>query len=169
MAGLAALHGPGVPTRPFADAKHNHPWVAGNERRPTVLVECGDGGAAFARIQLLQAAGYRVSWCPGPDGHPVHRCPLVNGTECPLVARADVVVSSLGLDHEGARAVLQAADTTHPGLAVVIETSDASADTWKSVVDSHQLVSAPASASDLVTAVTEALAAAGGGRVHLDR
>lgn len=169
LARLAAAHGLPVQARRFADRRHNHPTIPNGQRRPAVLVECDDGAAAFARMQLLQAAGYRVSWCPGPDGHPVRRCPLIDGSECPLLAKADVMVSSLGLDHESARLVLRAADSSHPELAVVIETTDASAETWSSVVDSHRLVAAPGSAVDLVTAVTEALAAPGASRLHPDR
>lgn len=160
MAGLAAAHGPTGPPRPFAERKHNHPAVPTGSHRPTVLVECDDGAAAFARMQLLAAAGYQVLWCPGPDGHLVRRCPLINGAECALVAKADVVVTSLGLAREAARVVLEAADARHPELPVVIETTDESADAWSSVVDSHRLIPAPASATDLVSAVNEALASA---------
>lgn len=106
---------------------------------------------------------------PGARREPCPSLPLVHGTECPLLAKADVVVSSLGLERDSARAVLQAAGATHPELPVVVETTVDSADTWTSVVDSHRLVSAPASASDLVRAVTEALAAAGGPRERIWR
>jgi hypothetical protein len=158
MAGMPAASSAHGPARRFTGRPHNHATVA-THRPARVLVECGDGAAAFARMQVLHAAGYEVSWCPGPDGHPVRRCPLINGAECPLVERADVVLSSLGLQHEAARLVLEAADLTHPELPVVVETSDSSAEEWTSVVGSHLLVSAPATGDDLVTAVTAALAA----------
>jgi len=143
---------------------HRHPGVPANHpsvytrRQPRVLVEAADGGEAFSRLRLLETAGYQASWCPGPERRPQRRCPLLGGTDCPLIDKADVVVCALGLDHESTREVLQAMHRVYPGKAVVLETTASSADEWAPLVAGHRVVRAPATPAALTAAVAEALA-----------
>ena len=140
------------------ESRMNHPSVYAG-RPPRVLLEMRNGGEAFARLRLLQTAGYEVSWCPGPEGHPVRRCPLMNGDVCPLVESADVLVCALGLDQQSGREVLDALHRTRPELPVVVETTASQAERWEPLVAHHRVVNAPTSAKDLVTAVNQAMAA----------
>ena len=124
---------------------------------PRVLVEVDDGAEAFARVRVLEAAGYHVSWCPGPDGHPARRCPLVHEGTCPLVDAADVVVTALRLHHESTRDVLDALARTKPDLPVVVEAAGPAAERWSAAVGDRTVVCAPTSSTELVAAVGEAL------------
>ena len=70
--------------------------------RPRVLVEDPDGAVLWAYTRILDEAGYDVVGCQGPtgaDGGALARrcCPLLVGEPCPLVAGADVVVSTTSL------------------------------------------------------------------------
>jgi hypothetical protein len=134
----------------------NHP--SRYSRRPArVLVEAEDGAEAFARLRMLQIAGYDGAWCPGPERRGTRGCPLVNAGHCPMVDDADVVVTSLRLDHDAARLVLEAMDRHHPQLPVVIETTSSSAEEFAPLVGCHRVVAAPTTPADLVSAVAEAL------------
>ena len=124
---------------------------------PRVLVEVDDGAEAFARVRVLEAAGYQVSWCPGPDGHPARRCPLVTEGACPLVDAADVVVTALRLHDRSAREVLAALARARPELPVVVEAPASSAEQWAADIGDRAVVYAPTSSTELVAAVGEAL------------
>ena len=130
-------------------------WSA--RRAPRVLVEVGDGAEAFARLRVLEAAGYHVSWCPGPDGHPARRCPLVTDGSCPLVDAADVVVTALRLHQASTRDVLDAIARARPDLPVVVEATAPSAARWADAVGDRPVICAPTSSTELVAAVGEAL------------
>jgi hypothetical protein len=124
---------------------------------PRVLLEVDDGAEAFARLRVLEAAGYHVSWCPGPDGHPARRCPLVCDGACPLVDTADVVVTSLRLHRASTRDVLDALARSRPELRVVVEATAPSAAQWAETVGDRPVLYAPTSSTDLVAAVGDAL------------
>lgn len=129
-----------------------------SSRRPSrVLIEVDDGAEAFARLRVLEAAGYHVSWCPGPDGHRGRRCPLVSEGSCPLVDDADVVVTALGLHHAATRDVLAALARARPELPVVVEAPAPSAERWADAVGDRAVICAPTSSTELVAAVADAL------------
>jgi hypothetical protein len=82
--------------------------------RPRALVELGHAGSTAARA--LADAGYDVVACPGPDTSRARRwrCPALAGRTCPLVAGADVVVTTAGGDARAAE-VLAEVRRAHPG------------------------------------------------------
>jgi hypothetical protein len=126
-------------------------------RAPRVLVEAEDRAEAFARLRILQKAGYDVAWCPGPSSSPFRHCPIVRGASCPLVDSADVVVSCLGVEHLATRQVLRSMDSSPSGPPVVMETTEEAASRWNETVGRHRVIAAPTTPFDLVTAVNEAL------------
>ena len=67
------------------------PPSGGPRRR--VLLEAADAGLRGAATEVLAAAGFQVTACPGPGVD--HPCPLLDGQPCGLVQRADVVVHAL--------------------------------------------------------------------------
>ncbi len=64
---------------------------------PMVLFESPDGAEAHAAWKLLRRNGYRMTWCPGPQGGFSPECALSATGHCPLVDEADAVVSALDL------------------------------------------------------------------------
>lgn len=88
--------------------------------RPTVLVETEDGAEAVALWRALGRQGYHMQWCPGPDAEANRRCSLVNSGSCPLVDRADVVLSHLDFTCAEARATLAALQNDTTTAPVVI-------------------------------------------------
>ena len=130
--------------------------MAGRDR-PRVLVEAADGAEAFARVQVLEKHGYDAAWCPGPPEAVASRCPLVAGDECPLAGWADLVVTSLGLDHPAGREVLEALRRHHPELPVVVEATQRDAADWAFLVDGHRVLSSPPTAEALIGAVAAEL------------
>ena len=140
------------------DYAHNwsvdHPSVRASER-PRVLVEASDGAEAFARVRLFERNGYDAAWCPGPPEAIGARCPLVAGEECPLTDWADVVVTSLGIEHPAGREVLEALRRAHPETPVIVETSRSAMVHWPQLIDGHRVLAAPTTAAQLLGAVQE--------------
>src|SRR5665213_35425 len=81
--------------------------------RPEVLLEAPEGAEASVIWGLLEDSGYKVSWCPGPEGPPPSWCPLLSGHRCSLVESADVVVSALGFHDSSCRQVLKELGRLH--------------------------------------------------------
>ena len=79
----------------FAAAWDDEPGA--RDGRPSVLFESPDGAEAHAAWKLLDRHGYRTMWCPGPGGGFSPQCTLSATGHCPLVDRADAVVSALDL------------------------------------------------------------------------
>lgn len=118
---------------------------------PRVLVEHPDEAAALAIASGLRFAGYAVGVCPGPAGH--GRCPLSGPAGCAPAHDADLVVSSLGYEHEAAREVLRELRTRYPETPLLVEApSQMDADLRELLNGCHQLP-APASAEQVVAAV----------------
>ncbi len=78
---------------------------------PRVLIEDADLESGLATAWALRDAGYAVAICRGPE--PDEFCPLVGPHDCALVVGADVVVSGLGPEIDGA------VRRRHPGKLVV--------------------------------------------------
>jgi hypothetical protein len=133
--------------------------TAGGEPRGTrVLIEEPDGAEGFAYWHLLTDNGYSVQWCPGPQNRLGRRCPLVSCGQCELVERADVVVSSLGIDNEPSRKVLEALREVHPETPVIVEASRREFARWAPLFEKNSVLRSPVTAAVLLDSVEDALA-----------
>jgi len=116
-----------------------------------VLVEHPDEATGLEIASGLRFAGYAVGVCPGPAGH--GRCPLTGPAGCAPAHDADLVVSSLGYEHEAAREVLRELRTRYPETPLLVEApSQMDADLRELLDGCHQLP-APASTEQIVAAV----------------
>ena len=132
---------------------------AGGEPRGTrVLIEELDGAEAFAYWHLLTDNGYVVEWCPGPKSPLGGRCPLVSCGHCELVERADVVVSSLGIDNEPSRNVLGALRRLHPETPVIVEASRREFTRRADLFEGNSILRSPVTAAVLLDSVEGVLA-----------
>ena len=82
------------------------PTWPGSHHRPRLLVEVR--GGRWRAEAAARAAGWQVVTCPGPRPGPRPRCPVLEGSACPLVAGADVVVCGLDPEDAPGRAVRDA-------------------------------------------------------------
>jgi hypothetical protein len=89
--------------------------------RPRVLVEAADGAVRVAVKRILDAAGYEVAGCGGPEAFRGGACPLVEEGRCSLAEGADVILNSLGLGMAESCAVLAAVRERVPDTPVVVE------------------------------------------------
>ncbi len=118
---------------------------------PRVLVEHPDEAAGLAIASGLRFAGYAVAVCPGPQGH--GQCPLTGPAGCAPAHDADLVVCSLGYEHEVAREVLRELRTRYPDRPLLVEVpSDIEADLRELLDGCHRLPSA-ATPEQVVAAV----------------
>ncbi len=125
--------------------------------RPEVLLEAPEGAEASVIWGLLEDSGYKVSWCPGPEGPPSSWCPLLSGHRCSLVESADVVVSALGFHDSSCRQVLEELGRLHPEAAVIVETPPSEAVQWEPLLEGHLMLPLPLSARALLEDVEAAL------------
>jgi hypothetical protein len=121
-----------------------------------VLIENPDRAVLWGYGESLRAAGYEVATCSGPsgDGRSRVRCPLLEGDPCPLVSRADVVLSTCELARSRDLLGALASDERR---AVVFEVPLPSAGNYRDVAGSTTFLPVPVTESDLVEAVAEAL------------
>jgi hypothetical protein len=118
---------------------------------PRVLVEHPDEADGLAIASGLRFAGYAVAVCPGPRGR--GKCPLTGPEGCAPAHDADLVVCSLGYEHEAAREVLRELRTRYPGTPLVVEVpSDIDAD-LRELLDGCHRLPAPATPEQVVAAV----------------
>lgn len=116
-----------------------------------MLVEHPDEATGLAIASGLRFAGYAVAVCPGPRGH--GRCPLTGPAGCAPAHDADLVVCSLGYEHEAAREILRELRTRYPETPLLVEVpSNIDADLQELLNGCHQLP-APATPEQIVTAV----------------
>jgi hypothetical protein len=125
--------------------------------RPEVLLEEPEGAEASVIWGLLEDSGYKVSWCPGPEGPPPSWCPLLSGHRCSLVESADVVVSALGFHDSSCRQVLEELGRLHPEAAVIVQTPPSQAVQWEPLLEGHLMLPMPLSARALLEDVEAAL------------
>jgi hypothetical protein len=132
--------------------------------QPSVVIEHDDWRAALEYAAALRQAGFSVLLCAGPDARGASGpCPLLVGSECALVAGADVVVTGLDTRTPPGRDVLAALllrprgpavlaldgaseggdGETRPGCTVV----DASAGPWPLVRAVREATSEPPAAA----------------------
>jgi hypothetical protein len=122
-----------------------------------VLLEEPEGAEASVIWGLLEDSGYKVSWCPGPEGPPPSWCPLLSGHRCSLVESADVVVSALGFHDSSCRQVLEELGRLHPEAAVIVQTPPSEAVQWEPLLEGHLMLPMPLSARALLEDVEAAL------------
>ena len=127
------------------------------DSRTEVLLEAPEGAEAGELWGLLEDNGYKVSWCPGPEGPPPVWCPLLDGRRCRLVESADVVVCALGLHGESCRQVARELGRLHPEAAVIVETPAAGAVQWESTPHGHVANPAPPSAQAVLEEIEAVL------------
>ncbi len=118
---------------------------------PRVLVEHPDEEAGLAIASGLRFAGYAVAVCPGPAGH--GRCPLTGPAGCAPAHDADLVVSSLGYEHESAREVLRELRTRYPDTPLVVEAPSDMDASLRELLDGCHRLPAPATPEQIVAAV----------------
>jgi hypothetical protein len=68
-------------------------------------LEVKDPAEAMSYWRFLDRHGYEMSWCPGPTQS--SSCALVVDGHCPLLQRADAVLTALNPDDPYARPVLE--------------------------------------------------------------
>ncbi len=116
-----------------------------------MLVEHPDEVTGLAIASGLRFAGYAVAVCPGPPGR--GQCPLTGPAGCAPAHDADLVVCSLGYEHEAAREVLRELRTRYPDTPLLVEVpTDIDADLRELLDGCHQLP-AHASPEQIVAAV----------------
>jgi DNA-binding NarL/FixJ family response regulator len=116
-----------------------------------VLVEHPDEAAGLAIASGLRFAGYAVAVCPGPRGH--GKCPLTGPAGCAPAHDADLVVCSLGYEHEAARDVLRELRMRYPDTSLLVEVpSEVDAD-LRELLDGCHRLPAPATPEQIVAAV----------------
>lgn len=124
--------------------------------RPKVVVESARFEARAALVTSLEAEGFDVETCAGGRHMHTGTCPLVETSDCALVADASAVVHDLDLDDPDDREVLLTLRARYPRLPVVVETSTRSAQRYAAELEGCTVVP-PYSADHLAAAVREAV------------
>lgn len=139
---------------------HARSWTmpTGASPRPQVLLETADGAEAHAAWRLLSEHGYDTMWCPGPSGRHIRECLLVRMGHCPLVDRADVIVSALDQGDGTCAEVARRLDrgTTRPAgrRRVVVVAPRHASDELKDALPHCSVVSGPLSSKVLLRSVS---------------
>jgi len=126
------------------------------EGRPLVLFESPDGAEAHAAWKLLRRHGYRMTWCPGPQGGFSPECAMSATGHCPLVTQADSVVSALDLRQPTCEEVVRALDAQAAETPVVVVTPKRSAAHWAEEVPDCHVVAGPLSSKVLIRSLSVA-------------
>ena len=129
-----------------------------DDSEPLVLFESPDGAEAHAAWKVLRGNGYRMTWCPGPQGGFSPRCALSAAGHCRLVDEADAVVSSLDLRDPQCEEVVRALDAQASETPVVVVAPRGSAARWAEEVPDCEVVGGPLSTKVLVRALSVARA-----------
>lgn len=106
--------------------------------RPRVLVEVRDPAEAMSYWRLLGDNGYEVSWCPGPSA--ASSCVLVEEGHCPLVERADTVITALDPDDPLVRPVLEELPRCETAKRAIAVPPAAGAKRWASLFASYKVL-----------------------------
>jgi|SRR5579863_4985132 len=118
---------------------------------PRVLVEHPDEAAGLAIATGLRFAGYAVAVCPGPRGR--SQCPLTGPAGCAPAHDADLVVCSLGYEHEAPREVLRGLQTRYPSVPLLVEVPPDPDAGLRELLDGCHQLPAPATPEQIVAAV----------------
>ena len=92
-----------------------------------VIVVDRDPATAARRAAELQAAGYEVEQCGGPESQP---CAILGDLPCPLADRADILVYDAwaGGDREGSRQLIAHLRDVYVDLPIVLTSVDETVD-----------------------------------------
>jgi hypothetical protein len=137
-----------APTSERAVALKPQPW---RWNHPRVLVEHPDETLGMEIASGLRYAGYAVAICPGPRGHA--RCPLTGPAGCAPAHDADLIVCSLGLEHESAREILGEMRARYPETPLLVEVPPQPEAELLSLLEGCHLMSAPVTPEQVVLAV----------------
>lgn len=129
-----------------------------NSSRPRAVVEDRDPHARHATERRLRSEGYDVVGCCGPESLSRRRCPLEEGSSCPAIDAADVVVVSLRSDTDRQPRVLAGIRERRPDLPVVVRASTRVAHRFREALDG---CSVEPLTEDVTAPVAAALAAQG--------
>jgi hypothetical protein len=81
-------------------------------------LEVADPAEAVSYWRFLGDLGYEIMWCPGPSAS--SSCALVAEGYCPLVERADIVLTALKPDDDYARPVPEQFDDQNPVQPTIV-------------------------------------------------
>jgi len=132
--------------------------ASGDDDGPLVLFESPDGAEAHAAWKVLRRNGYRMTWCPGPQGGFSPECALSATGHCPLVDEADAVVSALDLRDPVCEKVVRALDAQSQETPVVLVAPKRSAAHWAGEASNCEVVAGPLSSKVLIRALSVARA-----------
>jgi DNA-binding NarL/FixJ family response regulator len=128
-----------------------------DDARPMVVVESSRFEARADMVRSLEAEGFEVMTCAGPAMMHTGTCPLVETSDCALVADASAVVHDLDLENDDDREVLLTLRARYPDLPVVVEASTRTAQRFASDLEGCTVVP-PYSSERLAAAVREVVA-----------
>lgn len=129
----------------------------GDGLRPRVLVEHHDPTIAAAVGNLLEAEGYEVSTCSGPNERRRRQCPLATGADCPQAEHADAVVFGLDITDEDDRAVLQSWRVLHGNIPMIVELPQSRIPLYREELEGCVPIPRPMTRESLLDAVDRAL------------
>lgn len=112
--------------------------IDGKEPRQRVLLEVRDPAEAMSYWRLLGDNGYEVSWCPGPSA--ASSCVLVEEGHCPLVERADTIITALDPDDPYVRPVLEELPRCETAKRAIAVPPAAGAKRWASLFASYKVL-----------------------------
>jgi hypothetical protein len=138
----------------FARGWHDTTRDGDRDDGPRVLFESPDGAEAHATWKLLQRDGYRVTWCPGPQGGFSSECALTTIGHCSLVDEADVVVSALDLRDPSSQEVVRGLNEAASHTPVVVVASRGAAPRWADELPDCTVLSGPLSSKVLRRSVS---------------
>ena len=127
--------------------------VPAADGRRRVLVENPDAATRAVMAQLLEGAGYAVETCAGPEAHEPARCPVLSGEVCPLAARADVIVSGLGLTRPTTRDVLRRLRALHRSVPILIDAPAPQVAAHPTAIEGCEVLPFPSTRASLLAAV----------------
>lgn len=131
-------------------------WPDRRFGRARVLIEESDGAGQWATANHLQAAGYEVAVCDGPDGHDA-ACPLAARGECALADGADVIVNSFRLAEPANQDVIRALRGHVPTTPVLVEAGPQERSRYVDVLEGCIVANLPLTRRSLLQHVEEAL------------
>ena len=130
----------------------------GDDARPLVLFESADGAEAHAAWKLLHRNGYRMTWCPGPQGGFSPQCALSATGHCPLVDEADAVVCALDLRDPISGGVVRGLNAQAHETPVVVVAPKRTAARWAEEAPDCEVIAGPLSSKVLIRGLSVARA-----------
>lgn len=122
--------------------------------RPRLLIEDDHPALAVSDFSLFERAGFGVAFCEGPGSGPdAACCPVLDGGECPALARADVVLHGL----DPALGVAAAIRRARPGIPVLVGQGRRPDGSLEPVPDGCVPLAAPCSVPGQIEAVVAAM------------